>query len=200
MDAMLIAVSALVIAPIWEELMFRGVVQYWLAKRDWGGHLAMSLSAIIGLGTLFSSSPDFDDYTFKALTAKVSPIFFVIAMIPGYLFLDQVVRRWIPDRKAFQAIYGAALLFGMVHSFAWPTPIPLFVLGLGLGFLAYRTQSLLGPILVHFLFNAVACLSLVLPQMLPDWAKGSDETSAMMRSSPIATSNCVPGCWQLRCK
>ena len=200
MDAILIAVSALVIAPIWEELMFRGVVQYWLAQKDWGGHLAMSLSAVIGLGTLFSGSPGFDDFTFKAITAKLSPILFVIAMIPGYLFLDQVVRRWIPDRKAFQAIYGTALLFGMVHSFAWPTPFPLFVLGLGLGFLAYRTQTLLGPIFVHFLFNAVACLSLVLPQMLPDWPKGSDETSASTRSVAPATCTRVPGSRQLRCR
>ncbi len=200
MDAILIAVSALVIAPVWEELMFRGIVQSWLAQRDWGGHLAMGLSAIIGLGTLFSGSPGFDDFTFKAIAAKLSPFLFVIAMIPGYLFLDQVLRKWIPERKAFQAIYGAALLFGMVHSFAWPTPIPLFVLGLGLGFLAYRTQSLLGPILVHFFFNAVACLSLVLPQMLPDWPKGSDETSASTRSVAPATSTLVPGSRQLRCR
>jgi membrane protease YdiL (CAAX protease family) len=200
MDAILIAVSALVIAPVWEELMFRGVVQYWLAQKDWGGHLAMSLSAVIGLGTLFSGAPDFNDFTFKVIIAKLSPFLFVIAMIPGYLFLDQVLRRWIPERKAFQAIYGAALLFGMVHSFAWPTPIPLFVLGLGLGFLAYRTQSLMGPIFVHFLFNAVACLSLVLPQMLPDWPKGSDETSASTRSVAPATCTRVPGSRQLRCR
>jgi membrane protease YdiL (CAAX protease family) len=200
MDAILIAVSALVIAPIWEELMFRGVVQYWLAQRDWGGHLAMGLSAIIGLGTLFSGSPDFDDFTFKAIAAKLSPFLFVIAMVPGYLYLDQVFRRWIPDRKAFQAIYGTALLFGMVHSPTWPTPIPLFILGLGLGFLAYRTQSLLGPIFVHFLFNAVACLSLVLPQMLTDWPKGSNEASAATRSAAPATFTLVPGSRQLRCR
>ncbi len=59
------------------------------------------------------------------------------------------------------AIYGTSLLFAAMHSGVWPSPIALFVLGLGLGWLAYRTRSLVGPILVHALFNGVACLQLV---------------------------------------
>ena len=39
---------------------------------------------------------------------------------------------------------------------------PLFVLGLGLGWLALRTQSLIGPLFVHALFNAVAGTVLVI--------------------------------------
>ncbi len=67
------------------------------------------------------------------------------------------------DRPAWAqarlAIYGSAILFAVFH-FRWPDPAPLFVLGLGLGWLAYRTQSLIGPIVCHGLFNAVACLVL----------------------------------------
>jgi membrane protease YdiL (CAAX protease family) len=60
------------------------------------------------------------------------------------------------------ALYGNALLFAAFHSAVWPTPIALFVLGLGLGWLAYRTRSLVGPIVVHLLFNGVATLYLFL--------------------------------------
>ena len=42
------------------------------------------------------------------------------------------------------AIYGTSLLFAAMHSGVWPSPIALFVLGLGLGWLAYRTRSLVG--------------------------------------------------------
>ncbi len=56
------------------------------------------------------------------------------------------------------ALFGTALLFGMAHSAVWPNPIALFVLGLGLGWLAWRTQSLVGPIVLHALFNAVGSI------------------------------------------
>jgi membrane protease YdiL (CAAX protease family) len=56
------------------------------------------------------------------------------------------------------AIYGSAMLFAVAHG--WPQSIPLFLLGLGLGWLAYRTQSLIGCMVCHALFNAVACLVL----------------------------------------
>jgi membrane protease YdiL (CAAX protease family) len=35
--------------------------------------------------------------------------------------------------------------------------VPLFVLALGLGTLAARTRSLVGPIVLHSLFNAASC-------------------------------------------
>jgi membrane protease YdiL (CAAX protease family) len=57
------------------------------------------------------------------------------------------------------AIYGSAMLFALGHE-RWPDPIPLFVLGLGLGWLVYRTQSLVGAFVCHTLFNTVACLVL----------------------------------------
>ena len=37
------------------------------------------------------------------------------------------------------------------------------LVGGGLGWLAYRTQSLVASITLHVLFNGVACLGLVIP-------------------------------------
>jgi membrane protease YdiL (CAAX protease family) len=78
--------------------------------------------------------------------------------VPGYLLLPYFVR--MPTREA-QALYATALLFAAFHASVWPTPVPLFVLGLGLGWLAWRTQSLTGPFFVHALFNAVASAMLL---------------------------------------
>jgi membrane protease YdiL (CAAX protease family) len=64
------------------------------------------------------------------------------------------------------AIYATAALFAVVHQ--WPTPVPLFPLGLGLGWLAYRTRSLVGPMVLHALFNSVACLTAAWEQCLRD--------------------------------
>ena len=59
------------------------------------------------------------------------------------------------------SVYGSAMLWSMMHYEAWPAPIPLFLLGLALGWLALRTQSLIGPMVLHSLFNGVACVQLL---------------------------------------
>jgi len=59
------------------------------------------------------------------------------------------------------ALFGTAVLFACIHTSVWPTPVPLLVLGLGLGLLAQRTQSLVGPIVLHGLFNAISCVQLL---------------------------------------
>jgi membrane protease YdiL (CAAX protease family) len=198
MNAVLIGISALVIAPIWEELMFRGVLQPWLTQREWGGHLGMGLAALIGIIDAISALKELSVPTIRMIVVTVSPFVFVLLMIPGYLYADRLLKKWIPGREVVQGIFATALLFGMVHSSNWPTPIPLFVLGLALGYLSYRTQTLLAPILLHSLFNLVACLTLVFPHVFPDWPNGREETSVPKRSVPTATSTRVPGSKQLR--
>lgn len=62
--------------------------------------------------------------------------------------------------RARLAIFGSAMCFAACH-YTWPSQIPLFLFGLGVGWLTYRTQSLVGALVVHGLFNAVACLMLL---------------------------------------
>jgi membrane protease YdiL (CAAX protease family) len=58
------------------------------------------------------------------------------------------------------AIVGSGMLFALSHT-AWPSAVALVPLGLVLGWLAYRTQSLLPGIVLHALFNAVAFFALL---------------------------------------
>jgi membrane protease YdiL (CAAX protease family) len=199
MDGVLLGMIALVLAPIWEEFMFRGLLQPWLCQRDWGGHVGMALALLVALGPTKSWLDEGTPFEARALSLKLGPIFFVLVMLPGYFYADRLVGRWIADRNVVRGIYSTALLFGMVHALvAWPTPIPLFFLGVGLGYLAYRTQSLLGPIILHSLFNAVACIALLIFQAGSDPQNGKEATSAGTRPIPTVTSTRVPGSWQLR--
>jgi membrane protease YdiL (CAAX protease family) len=61
-------------------------------------------------------------------------------------------QQWA-SANATLAIFGSAMLFGLMHCENWPAPIPLFGMGLVLGWLASRTQNLIGPITFHALFN-----------------------------------------------
>ncbi len=100
--------EAIVLAPVMEELYFRGLIQGWVQSADFAGQA----------GT------------------------------------------W---RHAGVAIGLPALLWSASHFGVWPDPIPLFFLGIGLGYLTYRTQNLVPALVVHALFNTVACLGLLLP-------------------------------------
>jgi membrane protease YdiL (CAAX protease family) len=148
--------SAVVVAPVVEELLFRGLIQRWLGKWRWGGAGAIAIAFVLALllrGTALMEAVAARRWA--DLGSAVLPALFVLAMVPGYFLV-----QWLSRTPNGGAIYGTAVLFGYVHS-AWPHPIPLFVLGLGLGWLAYRTQSLVAPILLHALFNGVACVELL---------------------------------------
>jgi membrane protease YdiL (CAAX protease family) len=149
-----IVVAALVAAPMLEEVIFRGLLQNFFASRPERGRIAIAAAIAAALALGWKS-------------AGAWPLVFVVAMTPGYFLCDRLSWRWLPRPAAVRGIYGTALLFGAVHSNVWPSPIPLFVLGLGLGYLAFRTQSLVGPMMLHSLFNAVAAVEICLGYFFP---------------------------------
>jgi membrane protease YdiL (CAAX protease family) len=200
----LIVFSAVVAAPLVEELLFRGVLLPWQTARSLDAQLVVAVAAL-AVSLLFARGKEGDLNPWPAL--------FVTAMLPGMPLLpilyyrfhgraadplpeepidaSQQVKEGPPplghirtpavgekrspletfaslaaDKRvhAQLAVYSNALLFAAFHSSVWPSPIPLFPLGIGLAWLAYRTQSLIGPLVLHALFNAVACLVLVLTQ------------------------------------
>jgi membrane protease YdiL (CAAX protease family) len=163
--------AAVAAAPVVEELLFRGVLQAWLLRQSWGGHAAMAGAFLAALGqrgnkvTLHEALGG--GVPFATLLDALSPALFVLAMVPGYLLAGRLARRWLPSAQAARAVYATALFFAAFHSAVWPSPVALFLLGLGLGYLAYRTRSLVGPIVLHALFNGVSCLTLAFAYGMP---------------------------------
>jgi hypothetical protein len=49
-------------------------------------------------------------------------------------------------------------LFAMLHVDVWPSPVPLLVLGLALGWCAYRARNLLAPVTLHAIFNGLSII------------------------------------------
>jgi membrane protease YdiL (CAAX protease family) len=219
LDWALLIFLAVLAAPLIEELVFRGMLQRWFARRPWGGDAAMAAAFLLAL--LGRSKPltrGIINGDLSVVLYELGPALFVLAMVPGLLWVDRLAWRWFPTpqrRQPFasselpwpnngavsggprglrphapqdglltrlmdryvarvtqppglnsayiaRAWYGTAVLFAAVHAGVWPSPIPLVALAFALGWLAYRTQSLIGSMVFHSLFNAVTCFSLIM--------------------------------------
>jgi membrane protease YdiL (CAAX protease family) len=161
-DWILTVLTAVVAAPILEELLFRGILQAWLTQRPWGGNVAVVMALVIAVIVCLyrSKAPGREGDGRLDTLDWLSPVLFVLATLPAYVYAERLTWRWLPYPHAAHGIYGSALLFAMVHGSVWPSPVPLFFLGLGLGYLAYRMQSVVAPMVAHALFNGVACLTI----------------------------------------
>jgi membrane protease YdiL (CAAX protease family) len=152
----LLVFSAVVAAPVLEETVFRGALQPWYAGFRRGGAAAMASAFGVAVVERQTQIVEACRHGGHGLLTAATPALFVLVMVPFYW---SVARR--PPRPESPALFGTALLFASLHASVWPTPVPLFVLGLALGAIMTRTGSLVGPIVLHGLFNAVTCVVLL---------------------------------------
>jgi membrane protease YdiL (CAAX protease family) len=104
-----------------------------------------------------TKSPTVQNFVLMAFSAVV------IAPILEEVTFRGILLPWL--RRvcgAWPAILLSSAVFAIAHFHAWPSPIPLFVLALFLGFLAHRTSSLVAPIVLHATFNAANMTILIL--------------------------------------
>jgi membrane protease YdiL (CAAX protease family) len=176
----LFVLQTTVFAPVIEELLFRGVLLPWLgAKRPADPEafltvppsrrpLAIMLLAA-GVAVVLQTEEvrvawAAGDHSRAA--AHLIPGAFFLALVP-LLFvvphLDRLRRHVrLRSRRDVEAILASSALFAAVHAHVWPSPVPLFLLAIGLSYLYLRTRSLIGPIVVHGLFNSVSAVYLLL--------------------------------------
>ena len=168
------------IAPVIEELLFRGLLLPWLARtqpvrsdaaftvRPHDRPLAIMLLAVgvAALLHLTETRAAWDAGDWRGVAAHLAPAAFFLALLP----LDLIARRIARLRRHLRlrsvqhvrAIVASSALFAAVHAQVWPSPVPLFVLAIGLGYLYVRTRSLVGPMVVHGMFNAVSAVYLLI--------------------------------------
>lgn len=146
--------SVCVATPLLEELAFRRALVPWLLTRPPRDlHPRVREWSLMGIA-------------FVAATAlggqRVGPAVFVVALAVGFWLIGSArrVRPRFPVRTVSTA-YVTAALFAAVHSSVWPSPVPLFVLGFGLGWLVARTRSVVPAAVCHGLFNAVSTVYLL---------------------------------------
>lgn len=154
-NTLLVAISAVVAAPLAEELLFRGVLLGWMTRA----------------ATLATRRPRPEPIPVGESKAE--------EITPSELPPEPSV--WAPPRTSLEpplppddrptATLGlgawvanimVAFFFAGLHAAQWPAPVPLFVLAIGLGWLAQRTGRLVGPVALHATFNGFSTAMLLL--------------------------------------
>lgn len=147
---------AVVVAPICEELLFRVYLQGWLENlsgrtvtppptateesSQWPGSIAASQHGTDAgvTGDRYSST---SGPTGAGATDTLQP------------------AHW--------PIFVSSLLFAGLHLGQGPAPIPLFFMGIGLGYLYRQTHSLWPSLIVHVLLNGITICVTFLSSALP---------------------------------
>jgi membrane protease YdiL (CAAX protease family) len=152
---LLLIASATFLGPVLEEYLFRGVLLPWQLQGGLRAQVIVAFCALIA----------------AALTNRYeagrplnpAPVLFVMVMLPGVFLVPLWQGRGNLQDGAFgplAAVFTNGLFFAAMHSNAWPSPIPLLVLGIGLAWVTYRTSSLVPAVTIHALFNAVSAVAL----------------------------------------
>ena len=68
------------------------------------------------------------------------------------------LRSFLENYSSKKAIVWSAIIFAVLHMNPWQA-IPAFVVGYFMGWLFYKTKSLLPSIVVHFLNNVIAYIT-----------------------------------------
>lgn len=144
--AVLALLTAVVLAPAVEELLFRALVQRWLIG------LFHELARILDPFTVVEAIRD------PLATAPA---------VPSALEADSagLVSPLAWSRPTWLGILVTSLIFAAVHAPQWPAPISLFVFAVALGVVHQRTGSLMAVIIMHATLNAISTLVMILMAM-----------------------------------
>jgi membrane protease YdiL (CAAX protease family) len=156
----LAVVTAVILAPMFEELLFRGLLQSWL-------------TAIFDRHAIPSTTHAQEDVVFDdAQTGQPLPAGYWQPECGQVAEPEPEPRSPYdapknldspptdPPSRTWLAIVLTSLLFASVHAGQWPAPIALFVLAVVIGTIYYRTGSLIAAISMHATFNGLSTLAL----------------------------------------
>ena len=183
--AIILVLASVVLAPMAEELMFRGVLLGWLTR------LALKPRKPAGRDPLGEASSEAEGYGSPGEDTPIqvedveAPSRLSTEIVPSFIDhpsdnpyaapsasislisppADVEILPDDPSGRVFALLMSnvaVSILFAAMHAPVWPTPVPIFFLSLGLGLLYQRTGGLIAPIALHMTFNGVSTLLMFL--------------------------------------
>jgi membrane protease YdiL (CAAX protease family) len=155
----LAGIAAAIVAPLFEEFIFRGLLQGWLEKL-FGGNATGEMILTGG-----REEPEVEHFAplISEDQAAVDPNPYASPQLPhiehsfafkfGKSFAPETVYDWL-------AIFFSTIVFSLLHYSHGPAWIPLLIFGAALGFVYQRTHRLWPGIVAHMLLNATTMFGL----------------------------------------
>jgi membrane protease YdiL (CAAX protease family) len=189
---------AVFIAPMWEEFLFRGVIQSWMISRFQPRPpkptpvLDQSLAATTSelqppafdttpappeSGRDFGSSVESIPQPVPAASDEDFPNPWAAPRVEPPRKPDAttpIKPRGGSRRGAHAGIITTSLIFGALHFDQWPAPIAVFLLAVAIGYVYERTGSLIAAFCMHATFNGLSTLFLLGSLLVPQSAQKSD--------------------------
>jgi membrane protease YdiL (CAAX protease family) len=153
---------AVVVAPLVEEFCFRAVLQGWLEK-FWAAATSAPIEALPADASPAPQAESPESLASQPLApatddpAPWNP--YEPPRVADAVCEQPAATMWFP-------IAATSLIFALLHATAWPAPVPLFFLSLGLGYLYQRTHRLAPSIVMHATVNGVSVLMLAVQPFL----------------------------------
>lgn len=132
------------------------------------GGLALVVAPLLGLATLLDRIVPYEHPLVDLLLTDRSPLTMAVVIVSAVVaapiaeefFFRRILQGWLearlPPARRGGAVLVSATLFALAHVGQGLAPVPLFFLGLVLGWIALTTGSVVGCVLLHALFNAVS--------------------------------------------
>jgi len=139
-----LTVSTVVIAPLFEEFLFRVLLQGWLEKLE------------ESLLTKLRKEPIVNELSTRSENDSLPPA-----------ETEQSQANLFGLTPGFLPIAVSSLVFSLMHIGQGPAIVPLFIFAVVLGFLYRQTHRLLPSFTVHFLLNAVSMAMLLAQPAAP---------------------------------
>ena len=141
---------AVIVAPLFEEFTFRGLLQGWLEQRE---------DEVLGFAATERVVPDSIGEGELLEVALVSDGGLRGDVAPR--LLNRPLRGWFPPLPhGWTPILISGVAFGLAHLGHGVAPVSLVLFGIVLGYLYQRTHRLAPSITAHLLFNAYSMVLL----------------------------------------
>jgi len=171
------AFAAVISAPIFEEVLFRLLLQGWMEKlqitRDrtrLGIGTSADRNAVLVGGSIGEAnlgghldSATIDSETAESPTAesyKRSDNPYATAVVDAVQETNATQTDGVSQPVMWLPILVSSALFSLAHLSHGPDWVALFLLAIGLGYLYQRTGRILPSMIVHFLVNSLAMMQL----------------------------------------
>jgi membrane protease YdiL (CAAX protease family) len=162
--AAMLALGAVMVAPLLEELLFRGHLQtfirQWLIEQSWRRELRGSGEFGLAQGLIPQPPPLPPPLPLLAdgvppVLPYMSPLMPPLPPLPPPPPPSRVARPW----HGWVAILITSVCFAALHE-TWTAPA-IFILSLSVGYVYERTGNLWSSITVHLLFNTLNTLQFI---------------------------------------